>query len=214
MPLDNSGTQSFRTHRLRCKAIAGGRVQNAAMRLSKEQTVPESTFVDFKLGRMPYLVQPNGGPATVDAGCCGSAAAACPGEYCSYIIGASSISEADYIDGQLTIPQLPGVPDGYTNTVMVIGIYGCNQTYNITGVSYSGGHIEYGSGDIYIVQGIIPPEGPPIDFIVIFPTTIVPEEELLTVTGTIEPCGLSLIPEPFLGRNMKSKLLQLFNRTA
>jgi len=72
MPLDNSGTQSFRTHRLRCKAIAGG---IATMRLSNEQTVPESTFVDYKLGRMPYLVQPNGGPVTTDVGCCG---AACP----------------------------------------------------------------------------------------------------------------------------------------
>ncbi len=67
MPLDNSNTQSFRTNRLRCKAIAGG---PAAMRLSNEQTVPESTFVDFKKGRTPYLVQPNGGPVTTDAGCC------------------------------------------------------------------------------------------------------------------------------------------------
>ncbi len=70
MPLDNSGTQSFRTNRIKCKSIAGGRVQNASMPLSNEQTAPESTFVDFKKGRTPYLVQPNGGPVTTDAGCC------------------------------------------------------------------------------------------------------------------------------------------------
>ncbi len=72
MPLDNSGTQSFRARRLKCKAIAG-----TPGRISNEQTVPQSTFVNYKLGRMPYLVQPSSGPVTTDAGCCGSAPA-CP----------------------------------------------------------------------------------------------------------------------------------------
>ncbi len=71
MPLDNSNDQSFRTYRIKCKAIAGGRVQNPTMRLSNEQTVPQTTFVDYKQGRTPYLVQPaSGAPAITNPGCC------------------------------------------------------------------------------------------------------------------------------------------------
>lgn len=98
MPLDNSGTQSFRTHRLKCKAIAG-----TPGPLSNEQTVPESTFVDYKLGRMPYLVQPSsGGPVTTDAGCCG---AACPYQNSTILYRNETLA---YMQGN----YLDYIPDG------------------------------------------------------------------------------------------------------
>lgn len=91
MPLDNSNSQSFRTHRMRCKAIAG-----TPGRLSNEKTVSESTFIDYKLGRTPYLVQPSsGGPVTTDAGCCSSPITTCTA-LCTTVVDARYMLASEY----------------------------------------------------------------------------------------------------------------------
>lgn len=188
MPIDNSNSQSFRTHRLKCKAIAG-----TPGPLSNAQTVPESTFVDYKLGRTPYLVQPNGGPATVDAGCCGSS---CPGVVCSYIIQAQSISVDTYISNYLPFTNIP-VQGGFTDSVILITMPGCGQQFNITGLSNTlDGNISF--TEINVASGVTPPFPIPppfpatFDIIVVFPTSIVTVGQLITVTGTIEPCGFPI----------------------
>jgi hypothetical protein len=91
MPLDNSNTQSFRTHRLRCKASAAtpGPITN-------EQTTPESSFVDYKLGKMSYIVQPaSGGPVTTDAGCCSDSITTC-NALCTTVVDARYMLTSDY----------------------------------------------------------------------------------------------------------------------
>ena len=122
MPLDNSNTQSFRTHRLKCKAAAAtpGPITN-------EQTTPESSFVDYKLGKMPYVVQPNAGPVTTDAGCCGSECDV----LCITCLAARYIPTTVYSTLITSLGPAP-LPAGYNYQYVGIVIFkSCEQTFDI-----------------------------------------------------------------------------------
>lgn len=217
MPLDTSNSQSDRTKRIKCKAIAGGRVQNSAMPLSNEQAVSESTFVDFKLGRMPYIVQPaSGGPAITDEGCC-SAAPTQNCYLCNVLFEAVLVTIADYNSiGALLGITMPPIPDGYTNnTIVRIYMSSCNQSLDIEQLDitvYSSSNppvpytnITFDPSETGIIRNItplspIPPPFTSLDFFFIFPSTAITYDEsdvgisaVGTVTGTVQTCGLPII---------------------
>jgi hypothetical protein len=202
MPLDNSGTQSFRTHRLKCKAIAG-----TPGPLSNAQTVPESTFVDYKLGRMPYLVQPSsGGPVTTDAGCCGGVSDCLPcGITPVAIRNVFPLSVGPQFPDQfgetVTVPPLP--PSDYPLIACVGGGVGILVTvppcpgasYTVTGLRLENNLtiecISYliGTGDASSIGG-----ENPSDFIIAYPMTNISCDDttgqpLLSFTITITKNG-------------------------
>jgi len=203
MPLDNSSTQSFRTHRLKCKAIAGGL---AAMPLSNEQTVPESTFVDYKLGRTPYLVQPSGGPVTTDAGCCGGVSDCLPCGITPVAIRnvfplAVGPQFPVQFGGTVTVPPPP--PSNYPLIACVGGGFGIlitvppcpGASYTVTGLRLENNLtiecISYliGTGDALSING-----EDPSDFIIAYPMTNISCDDttgqpLLSFTITITKNG-------------------------
>ncbi len=200
MPLDNSNTQSFRTHRLRCKAIAGGRAQNVAMPLSNEQTAPASTFTDFKLGRMPYLVQPNCGPVTIDAGCCIESSNICA--TCPQVSG--SLMPTTLYDNTVRslYNGLPTVPVGYVGLVIVLLAPACSQQFNISSLILPqpfGQTITYTpmSTPLYSDCTLIADPLLAQDFIVIFDPTVTYQNLVVsldvTINGTIQPCNLQIV---------------------
>jgi hypothetical protein len=208
MPLDNSNSQSFRTHRLRCKAIAGGRVQNAAMPLSNEQTVPDSTFVDFKLGRMPYLVQPSsGGPVTTNAGCCSSGVAPVDCNVCSGMLGIlTTLLQYDNLRTNLTSGTLPDHPVGYDGLVIILSAQSCGQNYTIDSLLIPqplGPPITRNPSGYTTNRECVVFPNPPTnkqDFIIIFDSSITYPSLVLdvdvTINGTIQPCGVPIISNP------------------
>ncbi len=210
MPLDNSNTQSFRTHRLKCKAAAAtpGPITN-------EQTTPESSFVDYKLGKMSYIVQPaSGGPVTTDAGCCGSSGACTSA--CSGQTAISNLFPLAFIPGFPqafggTVTSPPPPPVGYplatctfgnfTGVGIIITVNACSgATYDVTLTDLSTNTIipndnyYIGTGDGTQAGGV-----PNSDFIVVYPTSVITCQSLDTIniqtvlTVTKDGCASTVI---------------------
>ena len=204
MPLDNSCTQSFRTNRIKCKAIAG-----TPGPLSNEQTVPESTFVDFKLGRMPYLVQPNGGPVTTDAGCCGDGSGGggivtpvdC--NVCREMGGIlATVNVYNDLRSTLTSGTLPVPPSGYNGLVIIFSGPSGNQDYIIDSLIIpqdGGGNITISPTGYTTYRKCSFSQNPTFkqDFIIIFDENIsYPSLQLsadITINGTIQTCDVAII---------------------
>lgn len=206
MPLDNSNTQSFRTNRLKCKSIAGGRVQNASMPLSNEQTVPESTFVDYKKGRTSYIVQPSSGsPVTTDAGCCGGGGVTpvdC--NVCRRMNGIlATVNVYNGLRTNLTSGTLPDPPPGYTGLVIILDGPSGNQEYIIDSliIPQSGGGTTTRNPTGYTTyrECVVFPNPSTLkqDFIIIFDGTISYPSLVLsadiTINGTIQTCDVAII---------------------
>jgi hypothetical protein len=201
MPLDNSGSQSFRTHRLKCKATAG-----TPGRISNEQTVAESTFVDYKLGKMPYIVQPNDGPAITDAGCCNNNVPA----DCSAcaIMGGLLMSTAVYEafrQNSIIRGSLPPVPSPYPvgGTVILLSAPSCNQNYIIDYLTLPQqvGTITITPSGYEVNRNCLVVGNTALqDIIVIFDQSVLyPTLDFrtdVTISGSIQPCNERIISTP------------------
>jgi hypothetical protein len=178
MPIDTRNTQGERINRIKHKAMA-----STPGPISNEQTVPESTYVEYKLGKMPYVVQPSsGGPTIVDAGCCGPACLPCgitPGATWNYFPLALRTTLPFIYGGTIVAPQPP--PSNYplqtcmignsTGFGMLVFLPACSSaSYSLTLTKYDGSTIPLIQE--YIGSGI-PISGTRIlsDFIAAYPTS-------------------------------------------
>lgn len=203
MPLDNSNTQSFRTHRLKCKAIAG-----VPGPRSNEQTVAESTYVDYKLGKTSLLVQPNGGPVSTDAGCCiGGGVPPVDCNICSGMNGIlTTLLNYDRLRNNLTSGTLPTPPPGYSGLVIILSAQSCGQNYNIDSLlipqPFGPPITRNPVGYITNRDCVVFPNPPTAkqDFIIIFDASITYPSLVLnvdvTINGNIQPCGVPIISNP------------------